>query len=116
METTYWIIGDNVRRLRMENGLTQEELAEKALLSPKGIQKVEAGRSGMYVETFIRIASTLDVSLDILADMGKMGRQQRAQMEAFYMISHGKSLEEIQYAVEVVRAMFRLKSRYLDRG
>lgn len=46
-----------------------EELTEKALLLPKGIQKVEAGRSGMYVETFIRIASTLDVSLDILADM-----------------------------------------------
>lgn len=46
-----------------------EELTEKALLSPKGIQKVEAGRSGMYVETFIRIVSTLDVSLDILADM-----------------------------------------------
>ena len=43
METTYWIIGDNVRRLRMENGITQEELAEKALLSPKGIQKVTAG-------------------------------------------------------------------------
>lgn len=43
METTYWIIGDNVRRLRMENGLTQEELAEKALLLPKGIQKVAAG-------------------------------------------------------------------------
>lgn len=60
-----------------------EELTEKALLSPKGIQKVEAGRSGMYVETFIRIVSTLDVSLDILADM--------------------------------VRAMFRLKSSYLDR-
>ena len=104
METTYWIIGDNVRRLRMENGLTQEELAEKALLSPKGIQKVEAGRSGMYVETFIRIASALDVSLDILADMGKMGRQQRAQIEAFYMISHGKSPEEIQYTVEGDRA------------
>ena len=45
----------------------------------------------MYVETFIRFASVLDVSLDILADMGKMGRQQRAQMEAFYMISHGKA-------------------------
>ena len=115
METTYWIIGDNVRRLRMENRLTQEELAEKALLSPKGIQKVEAGRSGMYVETFIRIASALDVSLDILADMGKMGRQQRAQMEAFYMISHGKAWRNTD-AVEVVRAMFRLKSSYLDRG
>ena len=60
-----------------------EELTEKVLLSLKGIQKVGAGRSGMYVETFIRIVSTLDVSLDILADM--------------------------------VRAMFRLKSSYLDR-
>ncbi len=33
-----------------------------------------------------------------------MGRQQRAQIEAFYMISHGKSPEEIQYTVEGDRA------------
>lgn len=115
METTYWIIGDNVRRLRMENGLTQEELAEKALLSPKGIQKVEAGRNGMYVETFIRIASALNVSLDILADTGETDKEQKILREAFYMISHDKSQSEIQYAVEVVRAMFKLKEDYWDK-
>ena len=75
MEISYWIIGDNVCRLRMENGLTQEELAERALLSPKGIQKVEAGISGMHIETLIRIANALNVSLDILADTGKIEKQ-----------------------------------------
>lgn len=114
MEISYWIIGDNVCRLRMENGLTQEELAERALLSPKGIQKVEAGISGMYIETLIRIANALNVSLDILADTGKIEKQQRVQMEAFYKISHDKSPEEIEYAVEVVRAIFKLKENFFD--
>lgn len=113
MEISYWEIGNNVRRLRMEKGMTQEELAEKSLLSPKGIQKVEAGRSGMYAGTFIRIADALKVSLDVLADVGEMEKQQKIQREAFYIISHDKSPEEIQYAVEMVQMMFKLKENYL---
>lgn len=83
MKTLYWTIGNNVRRLRMKNGLTQEELAEKALLSSKAIQKVETGRSGMYVDTFIRIAGALNVSLDIWAGIGEMEKQKKSGRRLF---------------------------------
>ncbi|RKI86940.1 XRE family transcriptional regulator [Parablautia intestinalis] len=97
MEISYWVIGDNIRRMRMEKGMTQEELAEKALLSPKGIQKVEAGRSGMYMETFIRIAKALNVSLNILAGMDEMEEWEKIKWEAFYIISR----ESFKFCVNV---------------
>ncbi len=114
MKTLYWTIGNNVRRLRMKNGLMQEELAEKALLSSKAIQKVETGRSGMYVDTFIRIAGALNVSLDILTGIGEMEKQKKIWQETFYIICHGKSTAEIQYALEIVETIFRLKANYPD--
>lgn len=67
----------------------------------------------MYAGTFIRIADALKVSLDVLADVGEMEKQQKIQREAFYIISHDKSPEEIQYAVEMVQMMFKLKENYL---
>lgn len=48
-------IGGNVRRIRMEKGLTQERLAEMTELSLTAIQKVETGQSGVRLETLIRI-------------------------------------------------------------
>lgn len=68
-ETYYYRIGSNVRRLRQEKHMTQEKLAEAAGLSLKMIQKLEVGQRGFRMETIIRIAITLDVSLDVLADM-----------------------------------------------
>lgn len=69
----------------------------------------------MYVETLLRIANALDVSLDILADTGETDNEQKILREAFYMISHDKSTDEIRYAVEMVRAMFKLKEHYWDK-
>ena len=47
--TYYDRIGENVRKIRMEKGLTQERLAEKTELSLTVIQKVEAGQGGIRV-------------------------------------------------------------------
>lgn len=110
---SYWTIGNNVRKFRMKKGLTQEQLAEKASLSPKGIQKVEAGQSGIYLETFIKIAAALEISLDILADMQVMDEKQKCQQEAFYFLVQDKSIEEISFAVELIDSVFKLRSKYL---
>lgn len=91
-----------------------EELAEKALLSSKAIQKMETGKSGMYVDTFIRIAGALNVSLDILAGIGEMEKQKKISQEAFYIVCYDKSPTEIQYALEIVETIFWLKANYPD--
>lgn len=45
------------------------------------IQKVETGQGGSRLETLIRIALALGVSLDILANVGEMNEQERMGQE-----------------------------------
>lgn len=54
--------GSLLRRLRLARGLTQEELAERAGLSARGISDLERGlRLHPLQETFERLAAALDL-------------------------------------------------------
>jgi len=50
-------LGQNVRQQRKAANLTQEKLAELADLSPRTVQKIEAGRLNILVTTLRRIKS-----------------------------------------------------------
>lgn len=49
------IFGANVRRERMRKGMTQDELAERAEIATRNLQKVEAGEINILVTTAFRI-------------------------------------------------------------
>ena len=51
--------GANVRRERVDLGLTQEKLGERADLNPRTIQKIEAGRLNILLTTIHRLQSAL---------------------------------------------------------
>jgi len=51
--------GDNVRRLRNEQSITQEKLAELADLNIRTIQKIEAGQTNILITTAARIQKAL---------------------------------------------------------
>lgn len=53
-------LGENLRALRKERGLTQEELAELVDLNPRMIQTIEAGGSNILVTTAMRLVAALD--------------------------------------------------------
>lgn len=55
------IFADNLRRLRKERGLTQEQLAEEVDLSPTSIQGYEAQRTWPHIEAISDIAKVLKV-------------------------------------------------------
>lgn len=112
--TYYDRIGGNVRRIRMEKGLTQERLAEEAELSLAAVQKVETGQSGLRLETLIRIALVLGVSLDILAGIGENDEKYRFQQEVLYLLIKDKSISEVKYAIAVIDSIFKYKDEFLD--
>ncbi|EOS73928.1 hypothetical protein C819_03485 [Lachnospiraceae bacterium 10-1] len=113
-EVYYYRIGSSIRQKRQEKGLTQEGLAEAAGLSLKIVQKLEGGQKGFRMETIIRIAETLGVSLGSLADMrGKDERTVFCQ-EMFYEPVRDKTFEEIRYAVGIVDSVFKLHRQYLE--
>jgi transcriptional regulator with XRE-family HTH domain len=47
--------GANVRRERVRKGMTQEELAEKAEIATRNLQKIEAGEINILLTTAFRI-------------------------------------------------------------
>lgn len=60
------IIGDNVRTLRNERGLTQEELAELVGRDPSAIAHIERYDRLVGVELLIKFANVFMVSVDSL--------------------------------------------------
>jgi transcriptional regulator with XRE-family HTH domain len=49
------VFGANVRRERVRKGMTQEQLAEKAGIATRNLQKVEAGEINILLTTSFRI-------------------------------------------------------------
>lgn len=58
-------IGEEVRRLRLERGLSQQELAERIGLSQSVIARLEAGGVEPRLSTLDRVAEALGVELDV---------------------------------------------------
>lgn len=59
-------MGENVRRIRKKEGLTQEQLAEAVGITPSFCAQIEAGVRSASVDTLYRIAETLKVSASVL--------------------------------------------------
>ncbi|CCD95761.1 Uncharacterized HTH-type transcriptional regulator y4dJ (modular protein) [Bradyrhizobium sp. ORS 375] len=53
----------NLRRLRLDKGLTQEELANAAGLRQALISELEAGKLDVRIDTLSRVAIALDATL-----------------------------------------------------
>lgn len=62
----YKTIGKNIRECRRAKGLKQEALAEMVDLSVSYMSALERGVKLPRLETFVRIANTLEVSSDTL--------------------------------------------------
>ena len=56
------IVGANVRRLRKERALTQEDVAHRAEISVRYLSSVEAGRENVTVAVLERLARVLGVN------------------------------------------------------
>ena len=65
-------IGQNVRRLRNEKGLTLQALAKRTGLSPSMLSLVERGKAGSSIGMLVVLASALDTEMsDLLGDNGR---------------------------------------------
>lgn len=60
------VVGEQIRNLRKERGLSQEELGAKAELHYTYIGAVERGEKNCSITTLARIAQGLNVELDEL--------------------------------------------------
>jgi transcriptional regulator with XRE-family HTH domain len=59
-------LGGNIRRERMEKGITQQGLAELADLNIRNVQRIEAGEIDVLLTTVVRIRRALECPMDRL--------------------------------------------------
>lgn len=67
------ILARNLRRFRLDRGLTQEELANAAGLRQALISELEAGKLDVRLDTLSRVAIALDATLAELFHESKRG-------------------------------------------
>ena len=67
----YLQIGQNIKTLRSEAGLTQEKMAEICEISTSFLGHIERGTRKLSLETAIKIADCLQISMDALLMDGK---------------------------------------------
>lgn len=92
--------------LRLSNGLTQQQLAERANVAEITIQNYESGRSNPVPTRLLAIADVLGVSLDTL-----VGRDENAFSPDFDPLTEQvKSLSALQRA-DVMKYIEFIKSR-----
>ena len=58
--------GIRIKELRRENGITQEEFADRLRITDSYLRKIESGIRSASIETLVDIAFSFHVSLDYL--------------------------------------------------
>ena len=59
-------LGANIKKYRIQKGLTQDTAAEMCNLSSNYFRQIELGNKVPKLETFLRIAEVLEVSTELL--------------------------------------------------
>jgi transcriptional regulator with XRE-family HTH domain len=63
MKTTKELLGERIRELRKERGLTQEQLAELVEVEQKHISRLELGKSFPTIDRLQKVSEALNVPL-----------------------------------------------------
>lgn len=97
-------LGENIRRLRKENGLTQEQLAEAMGVTTGAVYKWESCKATPELELLVELAEFFETSVDALLDYGweklSMGR---AVEKLCRFIMDKKQEEGMRFAEKALR-------------
>lgn len=61
-------IGSRIRSLRLERGINQEQLADKAAIHRSHLGEIERGECGITMTTLFQIGRALDISMSTMLE------------------------------------------------
>lgn len=96
------LLGQKVKRLRKLRGYTQENFADMINITPRNLNRIEAGENFVTSETLDKILKALDVSADILFSYEHLKDEDEILKEIHYY------LEKIRLRPEQLEKTYRL--------
>lgn len=61
-------VGQNIKKIRLEKGLTQKQLAEKCGMFDSALRRIENGKQNPKIETVEKIANALNIPITDIID------------------------------------------------
>lgn len=109
MAVDYTDIGKRIRAVRLERGLTQEQLAERIATGTTHVSHIETGNTIPSLKTFLAIVNALDVSADELlcGNIEKSGAVFQGKMAEILSDCSEKELRVIAETVESLKKALR---------
>ena len=101
-------LGQRLRELRKQRGLSQERLGQGSSLSGKFIGEVERGEKSISIDSLYRVSVALAVPLAHLSDVrpGRRAVQLSADAEKIVaLVADGHRPAELRRAYEMLRAL-----------
>ena len=91
-------IGQFIKKLRNEKGLTQSQLAEKLNISFQSVSKWEVGETLPDTNILLLLCNELDTTVDTLLNGGVIINKQRKIIKAESIVEGFKYLEKVKEA------------------
>lgn len=98
-------IGNRIRKLREEQGITREELASKSEITTKFLYEVESGKKGMSAANLYKIATALSSSCDYIL-LGRNKDDSESEIERLYSeLLKGMTGEQRKIVVKILEIL-----------
>ena len=82
------IISDNIRILRIERGLTQEQLADILEISPSYVYRIEAGQRNISLKTLLILIWKFDIPPEKIIPCPQIKIDKKWEYEFFSLIKY----------------------------
>ena len=100
--------GDTIRKARIENEMTQEQLAEEINISPTHMKHIESEHRKPSVEVLFALADTLNFSIDALFMEAQPVKHQKRMNELNLMMDKCMD-EELDVFIAALRELMKHK-------
>jgi transcriptional regulator with XRE-family HTH domain len=107
------LVGEKIRFLRQQRGLSQEKLALKADLNSSFLGLVERGQKSPTIDSLEKIATALDVTLEELFsfDYNRSVKADHTFMEKISFQLHGRTEMEQEAVYQFIKQLLAFRDK-----
>src|SRR6266568_47329 len=106
MKSTKQLLGNRIRELRKNKGLSQDQLSEVVGIHPKHLSRIELGKSFPYMETLEAIARALQVELKDLFDFSHLEEHEIDKIQIEELLD-GLKQDKLRLIYKVIKSLVR---------
>lgn len=108
-------VGDNIKKIRIEKGLTQKELGELCGMADSAIRRYENGPLVPKLSTLNKIAQALNVSISLLIDVtSSINIEQETPRALVASMKLCSSPQQLNTITEIIKDLDKLNYKGQD--